>query len=98
MGLERKLKNLQLKVKQNDENGDEDKNELMKFQCILEDFDKECNASQHDFEQLAKIKVAKDRQMKRSKQDMIHLQAKITKSLSNSDKMLRAMIHGLQQI
>lgn len=97
--LETKLKNLQNRMKQNDANDNENKNELIKFLCILQDFDKECNASQYDYNQLEQIKVqSKQKQTKLTKQDLFHLQSKIKASLTNSDKMLKAMIYGLQQL
>ena len=97
--MERKIEDLQSRIKQKDGNENEDKSELLKFQCVLQDFDKEYNASQFDYDQLEQIKIANNaKQANWTKKDLVHLQKKIKKSLTNSDRMLREMISGLQQL
>merc|ERR1712154_512577 len=74
-GMNEKLNALSNKMRQNTENNG---NDLYKFECILQDYDKEVCASQFDYNQLKQIKMAKNAKLKQwKKSDLVHLQKQI---------------------
>eukprot|EP01083_Nonionella_stella_P035120 95929_1 len=106
--LEEKIKHLQHKMKQHDSvyNNDNMKQfELMRFQSILQDFEKEMNAVEYDYNALNKLKMdaAVDKQTTKkptrwTHQDQLHLNGKIKTKMANSNRMLKEIVDGLRQM
>merc|ERR1712176_1042101 len=95
--LENKIKSLQTKMEQHDNFYNNNNNELIKFKCILQDYQKELNASNYDYNMLNQYKIPNNNDnIQWTKQDMLHLKGKIKNSIKKSDQMLKQIVNGLQ--